>query len=401
LAAGVVVIFGASTTGTHAQAGAPAATPTFVKDVAPVLAKNCMGCHRPGEVAPMPLRTYEEVRPWARSIREAVVQRAMPPWHADAKYGKFANERRLTDAEIDVLVRWANGGAPRGEGNFTAPTFPDGWQIAPDLVFEMPEDYVVPADGPDINVEIEVPMNLTEDIWVTSAETRGNPRVVHHNVVYVVGPDGKRDSTGRLASYTPGKMYDRYGTDAGKLIRKGSKLIFAMHYHPNGEVFKDRSKIGLQLARRPLKYQVHTRVINDPALQIPPYDPNYMSAGEWTFDTDAEITLYKPHMHGRGKDMLFKAIYPDGREEILLSVPKYDMNWQMTYEYETPKKMPKGTKLVVVAHFDNSANNPWNPDPSVKVLWGMDNRDEMMEGWFDYRVPMPAASGTTARRDQP
>jgi hypothetical protein len=396
---GVVVVIGGSIAHAEApaQAAKPAAAtasavkanPTFVNDIAPILAKHCMTCHRPGEVAPMSLLTYEETRPWAKSVREAVVSGAMPPWHADPRYGVFENENRLTETEIALITQWVNSGSQRGEGTFTPPKFADGWQIPPDLVFEMPEEYVVPADGPDINIELEVPMNLTEDIWVISAETRGNPRVVHHNVVSVIGPDGKRDSTGRLASYTPGKLYDKYGEDAGKFIRKGSKLLFSMHYHPNGEVIKDRSKIGLKLARKPLKYQVHTKVIADPALAIPPNDPNYRSVGEWVFDVDAEITLFKPHMHWRGKDMLFKAIYPDGKEEILLSVPKFDMNWQMTYEYATPKAMAKGTKLVVIAHFDNSANNPWNPDPSVKVLWGMDSRDEMMEGWFDYRVKLP------------
>jgi len=395
----VLAALGPAIAAVDAQHAAATTEPTFVRDVAPILAKNCMSCHRPNEVAPMSLLTYEEVRPWAKSIREAVVSRAMPPWHADPRYGRFANEKRLTEAEILVIARWAATGALRGEGTFTPPSFPEGWQIQPDLVFEMPEEFTVPADGPDINIDIEVPMNLTEDIWVTSAETRGNPRVVHHNVVYVIGPDGKRDPTGRLASYTPGKLYDLYGTDAGKFIRKGSKLIFSMHYHPNGEVYKDRSKIGLTLARRPLRYQVYTRVIADPALEIPPHDPNYRSVGEWTFDVDGEITLFKPHMHWRGKDMLYKAIYPDGREEILLSVPKYDMNWQMTYEYETPKPMPKGTRLVVLAHFDNSTNNPWNPDPRVKVLWGSDSRDEMMEGWFDYRVRLAASTGTPESRD--
>lgn len=378
---------------------APASAPTFNKDVGPILAKHCMQCHRPGEVAPMSLLKYEEARPWARSIREAVQTRAMPPWHADPSYGDFANENRLSDQQIQTIAAWVAAGAPKGEGNFEPPKFPTGWQIQPDYVFEMTEEFTVPADGPDINIDIEVPMNLDRDIWVVSAEVRGDPGIVHHNVVSVIDPSGERDKTGRLASYTPGKLYDRFPDGSGKLIRKGSKLSFGLHYHPNGEVRKDRSRIGLKLASAPLTYQIHSRVVADPDLQIPPHDPNYLSTGEFVFPVDAEITLFKPHMHWRGKDMLYKLVYADGREEVLMSVPKFDMNWQISYEYAQPKPVPKGTKLQVIAHFDNSANNPWNPDPSVKVLWGSDSRDEMMEGWFDYRVKMsvPGTEGQGRR----
>jgi hypothetical protein len=380
---------------------------TWTRDVGPLMAKKCMNCHRPGEVAPMSLLSYEEARPWAWSIKEEVERRVMPPWHADPAYGRFGNDRRLTDDEIQTIVDWVDEGAPRGDGDFAAPTFPEGWLLGgelgePDYVFQMEEEFVIPASGPDINVDIEVPMdNLKEDIWVQAAEVRGNSRVVHHNVVAIIQPDGKYDPTGRLASAVPGKQWDHFSAGAGKLVRQGSRLRFGLHYHPNGREEKDRSRVGVWLARNPIAYRVHSAVVADPALEIPPHEPNYESLGEFIFEVDAEITLFKPHMHYRGKDMLYKAVYPDGREEILCSVPEYDMNWQISYELAQPLPVPKGTELKVVAHFDNSENNRWNPDPSVRVIWGSDSRDEMMEGWFDYRVKMekpviPAQAEPTA-----
>jgi mono/diheme cytochrome c family protein len=378
----------AATLATPALAQTP--VPTWNQDVGPLLAKHCMNCHRPGEIAPMSLLTYETARPWARSIRNEVLARVMPPWPADPAFGRFSNDRRLSDADVNTIVAWVNAGAPKGEGTFTPPTFADGWLLGePDLIVEMEQDYVVPAGGPDINIEIPVPIrNLPHDVWVRAVEVRGNPSVVHHNVVYSVDAQGTRDATGRLASFTPGKQYDLFNEPAGKLVKKGSTLVFSMHYHPNGAETRDRSKVGLFLATKPISYQIHSRVVADPRLEIPPREPNYLSAGEFTFAVDAEITLFKPHMHWRGKDMKYVLRYPDGREETLLSVPRYDMNWQVSYELAEPKPVPKGSVLKVIAHFDNSPDNPRNPDPNVKVLWGSDSRDEMMEGWFDYRVKM-------------
>ena len=175
---------------------------------------------------------------------------------------------------------------------------------------------------------------------------------------------------------------------SGKLIRAGSQLRHGLHYHPSNQVETDRSRVAVWLVDNPISHTIHSSVVADPALQIPPHESNYESRGEFIFDVDAEITLMKPHMHYRGKDMTYRAIYPDGTEEILLHVPKYDMYWQISYELAEPIPVPKGTKLEVIAHFDNSTSNPWNPDPTVQVIWGADSRDEMMEGWFDYRVKL-------------
>ncbi len=379
-----------------AGSGQASGEPTWTADVGPVMSQKCMNCHRPGQIAPMSLLTYEDVRPWVRSIRMMVENRIMPPWHADPRYGEFGNDRRLSDDQIDVIGRWVDSGAPRGEGEFTPPVFAsatDGFLLTgelgpPDYVFRMDEGYAVPANGSDVNPEIMVATNLEEDIWVQAAEVRGNFNVVHHNVVSIIGPDGEYARTGRLASTVPGKQWDRFPEGSGKLIEAGSTLRFGLHYHPSNVPVVDTSSVAVWLVRNEITHELHSSVVADGDLKIPPFDPNYESRGEFVFETDAAITLLKPHMHYRGKDMLYRIIYPDGKTETLLSVPNYDMNWQISYEFAEPVPVPRGTRLEVISHFDNSVDNPWNPDPSVQVLWGSDSRDEMMEGWFDYQVEL-------------
>ena len=344
----------------------------------------------------MALLTYEDVRPWARSILMMVENRIMPPWHADPRFGRFRNDRRLTDDQIATIGGWVEAGAPYGEGEFTPPAFAsarDDFLLTselgpPDYVFKMDQGYRVPAGGPDLNHEIIVATDLEEDIWVQAAEVRGNFNVVHHNVVSIIGPDSVYARTGRLASTVPGKQWDRFPVGAGKLIQAGSSLNFGLHYHPSNEPVVDTSSVAVWLVRDEVTHEIHSSVVADTDLKIPPFEPNYESRGVFVFETDAEITMFKPHMHYRGKDMLFRVIYPDGGTEILLSVPGYDMNWQIAYEFAEPIPVPRGTRLEVISHFDNSARNPWNPDPSVQVLWGADSRDEMMEGWFEYQVEL-------------
>ena len=371
-------------------------TPTWTADIGPLMSQSCMNCHRPGQIAPMSLLTYEEVLPWVRSIRLMVRNRIMPPWHADPRYGDFGNDRRLSDEQVDMMVQWVGAGAPRGEGTFTQPAFAeatDGFLLTgelgpPDYVFRMSEGFVVPAGGPDVNPAILVPTGLETDIWVQAAEVRGNFHVVHHNVVSILGPDGNYARTGRLASTVPGKQWDRFPDGSGKLIEAGSTLRLGLHYHPSNVEVVDTSRVAVWLVKNEITHELHSSVVADVGLRIPPHDPNYESRGEFVFEADAAITLVKPHMHYRGKDMMYRVSYPDGSSEILLSVPNYDMNWQISYEFAQPVLVPKGTKLEVISHFDNSAGNPWNPDPSVQVLWGSATQDEMMEGWFDYQVEL-------------
>jgi hypothetical protein len=376
----------------QAQTGQPDKKVTYA-DVQPIFREHCMACHRPGEIAPMSLLTYEETRPWARSIRKEVKRRSMPPWHADRQHSEFRNDVSLTDEEVQRIIHWVDSGAERGNPAEIPPPpdFVDGWQVAnilgrpPDVVLYMQEEFTIPASGEDINKDFQIPTNFTRDYWVIASEVRGNPRVVHHNTATVRGPDGSRDRTGRLSSAVPGKLFDLFGPESAKLIRAGSTIVFGMHYHPYGQEEKDRSKIGLWFARDPFDYRMHSSVVADSDLKIPPGDPNFLSWGEYLFDEDSEITAMKPHMHYRGKDMEYRVVFPDGREQVLLSVPAYDFNWQINYELKQPVFVPKGAKLVVTAHFDNSPTNPWNPDPEAEVHWGSDSRDEMMEGWFDFR----------------
>ena len=284
LIAGSLLLVAATAAPVFAQTPAP----TWTQDVGPLLAKHCMNCHRPGEIAPMSLLTYEAARPWARSIRNEVLARVMPPWPADPAFGRFSNDRRLSDAEVNTIVSWVNAGAPKGPGAFTPPTFADGWLLGePDLIVEMEQDYVVPAGGPDLNVEIPVPVrNLPHDIWVRAVEVRGNPTVVHHNVVYSVDAEGPAMPRAGWPASRRASSTDLFNEPAGKLVKKGSTLVFSMHYHPNGTETRDRSKVGLFLATRPISYQIHSRVVADPRLEIPPAIPT----------TSALVNLRSPWM---------------------------------------------------------------------------------------------------------
>jgi hypothetical protein len=360
------------------------------------MAEKCMNCHRPGQIAPMSLLSYDQVERWALSIQMMVEERIMPPWHADPAFGDFGNDRRLSEGQVRAISAWIEADMPRGSGSFQPPEFAaatDGFLLTgelgpPDYIFSMQDGYLVPAGGPDINIDIMVPTNLEADIWVQAAEVRGNFNVVHHNVVGILGPDGEYARTGRLASTVPGKQWDRFPEGSGKLIEAGSTLRFGMHFHPSNVATTDTSSVAVWLVDGQITHELHSAVVADGDLQIPPFEPNYESRGEYVFERASAITLFKPHMHFRGKDMLFRVRYPNGSTETLLSVPNYDMNWQISYEFANPVPVPQGTVLEVIAHFDNSPANPWNPDPSVQVLWGDDSRDEMMEGWFDFQVEL-------------
>ena len=375
-----------------ASSAGGSAPPNWTGDIGPLMAEKCMTCHRPGEVAPMSLLTYEQVLPWAKSIRMVVRERVMPPWHADQPLGHFANDRRLNDEQIGMIVDWVNAGAPMGAGEFTAPEFVEGWALTevlgtpPDYVFEFDEDFIVDGGGPDVYIDVKVPMNLEEDIWVQGAEVRGNPAIVHHATVTTIGPD--EEPGGELGTAVPGLRWRYYPEGSAKLVPAGSTVNFNMHYHPIDRQETDRSRMGLWLTKSPVRYVLKTRAAGTQSLEIPAHEPNYEAIGEFVLDSDALLFGFGPHMHLRGKDMTCKAIYPDGREEILLSVPRYDFNWQTTYEVEQPIAAPKGTVIRAVAHWDNSENNPNNPNPDVKVLYGRDSRDEMMSCFIDYMITL-------------
>ena len=380
--------------------GLMAATPTFSKDVAPILYNRCAECHRAGEAAPMALTSYQEARPWAKAIKAAVVQRKMPPWLADQHYGTFANDRRLSDKEIETLVAWADGGAPEGDAKSTpaVPHFESGWIIGkPDAVIDTGVDYAVPAQGTVAYQYFTVATNFTEDKWVESAEVRPDKRaVVHHVIAFLQEPDGRGSPLANLlVGYAPGEQPMRLTPGTAKLIKAGSKIIFQVHYTPNGTATTDRSYIGLRFAKEAPKFRAVTANATNRGFAIPPGDPNYQVKSTWTARQEVTLLGLMPHMHLRGKDFKYTVVYPDGREEVLLDVPKYDFGWQLHYDLKSPMTLPEGTRIDCVAHFDNSPNNKFNPDPSKEVKWGDQTWEEMMMGFFDYSVPVapiPAAA---------
>lgn len=362
-------------------------------DVAAIVQKRCQECHRPGEVGPFPLLTYDDARKHSAMIREVVDDRRMPPWHADPRYGHFKNDRSLTARERATLLAWVDQGAPLGDPKaIPAPrTFPEGWTIGtPDAVFEIPEPITVPAQGTVAYVHVRVPTKFPDDLWVQAAEARpGDRSVVHHIIVYVIDPallrGGRPDrAEGHLCGYAPGDMPSVYPEGSAKKIPAGSHLLFQIHYTPTGKVRTDRSRVGLIFAKGPVKHRAYTHGIVQHRFQIPPGSSDHPVASSFTFGKDAHLLSFMPHMHLRGKSFRYEATYPDGRKDVLLSVPAYDFGWQTYYTLAEPKAMPKGTRIDCEAHFDNSTGNPYNPDPSKAVRWGEQTWEEMMIGYIDF-----------------
>jgi hypothetical protein len=422
----------------------PAAAVTFSHDVAPILYAHCVSCHHPGDIAPMPLLTYQQARPWAAAMKEAVVTRKMPPWKADPNYGKWSNDPSLSAAEIATIRAWVENGTPEGNPKEmpTPPTFSNGWKIGkPDAVIAIPE-HTVAASGPDQYAYINVPTHFTEDRWIVAAELRpGNRKVVHHAHVFVVDPERKSsaakddpvteyahwlrikegtlewvrpdapvidngcsvddnglfpgskssDLGSLISSYLPGREADVYPEGTARKIPAGSTVNFQIHYHPTGKTETDDTSVGLIFAKAPPR-QISRRIdLSNQMFLIPAGDPDHAVSECHTFNKDVLITSLTPHMHFRGKAMRIVADLPDGQKKTLLRVPHYDFNWQFTYRAETPIYLPKGTRIEILAEFDNSANNPLNPDPSKTVRWGSASENEMMDGWIEYLdAPSPA-----------
>jgi len=370
--------------------------PTFDKDVAPILNQRCVECHRAGEVAPMAFTSYKEVRPWAKAIRDRVVARQMPVWLADPHFDEFKNDRRLPQVEIDTIANWVTNGAPEGDSRDLPepPKFEEGWRLGkPDVVIDIGRDFDVPATGVVPYQYFSVPTNFTEDKWIEAAEIRpGSRSAVHHVIVFIQEP-GKGVPLGieggsLLVGYAPGEQPLRLDPGTARLVKAGSWFRFQVHYTPNGTAFKDRPYVGLHFAKNPPKTRAYTAGALTFNFKIPPGDPNFEVKSSWTAKDDVVLIGLMPHMHFRGKDFKYTVTYPDGKQEVLLSVPKYDFNWQLQYELKEPRNLPKGTRIDCVAHFDNSANNPANPDPSKEVRWGDQTWEEMMIGFFTYVVPV-------------
>jgi hypothetical protein len=394
-------------------ASAATGSVTFNKDVAPILQKNCQGCHRPGEAAPMSLETYQQARPWAKAMKQAVLARKMPPWFADPQYGHFRNDRSLTQKDIDTLVAWVDAGAPEGNPKDlpNAAEFVDGWNIGkPDVVYEMPEPFQVPASGTIEYQYVILPYQFPEDRWVQMAEVRpGNRAVVHHVIAYIRDSSSKwmrdkkpgeifvpeEDAKGNrptlsgdlLTGFAPGLPPSILEPGQGRLIKAGADIVLQLHYTANGKAGEDRTKVGVVFTKQPPEQRVMTLAAANNKFTIPPGDSNYQVDADFELGHDAKLSALLPHMHLRGKDFEYRLIYPTGETETILRVPHYDFGWQLWYQPVSDILLPKGSKIAVTAHYDNSPNNKNNPDPTKAVKWGDQSWEEMMIGFFDVTFP--------------
>jgi Copper type II ascorbate-dependent monooxygenase, C-terminal domain len=391
------------------------AQPVFYKDVLPILQQHCQQCHRPGEIGPMPLLTYAGTRPWTKSIREQVIMRKMPPWFADPKYGHFSNDPSLSAAQIDTIAGWVNAGSPAGDPKDAPPPrkWFEGWNIGqPDQVFEMPKPFPLPAKGAIDYQYLILPTHFTQDRWVQKVEVRTSSRSdVHHAVVYIREPGSKWlqgqpsgvmfslpptpdhhpnpkefTTSDLLMVYAPGNSWDAWPDGTAKLIPAGSDLVLQMHYTASGQAMEDRTRVGLIFAKQPVKHAVLSLQMSNENFVIPPGDPDYRVQVSGTMPNDALLISMFPHMHMRGKGFEYLIVAPGGHVETLLKVDHYDFHWQLNYELAHPRLIKAGTRLTWIAHYDNSANNRSNPDPTREIRYGEQTWDEMMVGFFDVVV---------------
>jgi hypothetical protein len=421
---------------------------TFNKDVLPILQKNCQSCHRPGNIAPMSFLSYETTRPWAKAMKAAVISRKMPPWFADPQYSHFSNDRSLQQNEIDTIAQWVDTGAVQGDPKDAPPAveWPEnGWITKPDIVLKGVPFTVEAAPVKNVIewMALLTPTGFTKDTWITSVEIKPSELSVTHHICVSFVPhrpdavyntflwvDKQRDESGAevppsdrklriptadgrgreiaaaaaqgvpagnagagaigvgFTCYVPGKPLNDYRHfNAGLLVPAGYDVSWNIHYTPNGAKVTDKPEVGLTVAKEQPQRLLITSAVALTNFAVPPNEGNYETPpGEFTFLADAELHWMSPHMHLRGKDMKYKIVFPDGREQVVLNVPHYDFNWQLGYELAAPIKVPAGSKLVVVAHYDNSANNKFNPDPNRTVYNGNMTWEEMFAPFFAITV---------------
>jgi peroxiredoxin len=389
-----------------------ATTVTYSKEVSRILQKNCLECHRAGEAGPFQLTNFKQAKAWSAAIREVVSEGIMPPWHADPKYGQFKNDRRLSASDKQAVLDWIDGGCPEGNPTDlpTEKVFSDSWIIGkPDKVLTMNQEFQVPAQAPKGGIPYQYIFAgeaFAEDTWVTAAEIRPSARaVLHHVIAFILRPGQKvgmlkgqfdtvgevfgamlltpRDFPQQLAGFVPGSQAWVTQPGMAKKIPKGSRIVFELHYTPNGKACTDLTKIGLQFSKGKPKEEIFVELAINEMFTIPAKKADHKVVAEYKFKNDFCMTTMFPHMHLRGKSFEYKLFTPDGKEEILLNVPHYDFNWQQGYDLVTPKVIPKKSKLVCTAVFDNSEKNPFNPDPTKVVKWGDQTWEEMMIGFFE------------------
>ncbi|MGF1580543.1 MAG: redoxin domain-containing protein [Gemmataceae bacterium] len=385
---------------------------TYTNQIARILQKRCVECHRKGEIAPFSLTKYEEVKGWAEMIAEVVDEGRMPPWHANPKYGHFSNDRSLTKQEKEQIFEWVKNGAPKGDPkDLPEPKkYVTGWQLPrkPDATFTInPRPFKVQAQGTVRYQHFLVRANFKEDKWVQAAQiVPGNRAVVHHILAFAVDPkNGIRGlgegAGGFLAGYVPGQRAYSFPKGMAKKIPAGWSIFFQVHYTPVGTVQYDQSKIGFVFADpKTITHEVKTRSAVGRRLNIPPNDDNYKkeATSRFRFEKGTLLLGFMPHMHLRGKSFKYEARIP-GQEEpkTLLDVPNYDFNWQTSYRLAKPLSLPKGTQIHCTAHWDNSEWNLNNPDPSATIRWGQQTEDEMMIGYFDLAVPVGLTKNQTTQ----
>ncbi len=394
---------------------------TFHRDVLPVLQRNCQTCHRPGEVAPMSLLTYDEVRPWAKSIKTAVLNKKMPPWFAGEHSTQFSNDRSLSAADRNTLIAWVDAGAPAGNAA-DAPKpreWAEGWAIGkPDQVFAPAAPLPIPAKGTVEYQYVIVPTGFTEDRYVQFVEARPTDRArTHHIVAYIRPPkskwlreypvgvpfepeNAKEGGSGQrefFIGYAPGSIPGRTKEGEARLVPAGSDVVFQLHYTTNGTAGEDRPRVGFVYAKQKPRTRIQTIAAQNEEFEIPPGAANHKV--EARFKVEEEMTMVNlfPHMHLRGKAFEYRIIYPTGETEAILNVPNYDFNWQLTYDLAKPRVLPKGTVVECTAWFDNSKSNRANPDPTVAVRQGEQSWDEMMIGFFDIAYPIDRQTGGRAK----
>jgi mono/diheme cytochrome c family protein len=476
LVLGGAVLVVVMTAGASTAAEPASAVPTFNKDVAAILFNNCVTCHRPNQIAPMTLMSYQDVRPWARAIKDKVTKGEMPPWFADGRFGEFRNDRRLTPEQIQIIAAWVDGGAPEGDTPLAArlPDFKDGWihpsGRPPDFIIEMADAFEVPASGelPNFTIYQELPQELRGNEHFVEAIQMlpGVIPAVHHASFGVAAvPPGRKVGTGeawpggpivrgalldaktgksvgfvgdaneaaagegeggaearrraeafsgaRFCCYVPGGSFQQFRPGAGKRIPTEGYIAWGMHYTPIGKPVADRTRVGLWF-QNDMNYEVvengsggthivlGKQLVDDeftplrtsgvgntgfPALPvIPPHAKNWAITSIRVFQDDVTLYTAWPHMHTRGKEMTYVLTYPDGREQVLLSVPKYDFNWQIFYELKEPIKIPAGSTLKTIGSYDNSPANKWNAAPHKEVYWSEQSWDEMYIGFIDISV---------------
>ena len=383
---------------------------TYTRDIAPILFSHCAECHRPGEVAPFSLLNYEDARKKGKTIAKVTEKRFMPPWKAEHGFGDFQNERRLSEAEIQSIHDWVEGGMPEGDKSALPPVpkFPTGWTLGkPDAIMGSPEPYSLPAEGRDDYRNFVIPTNFGEDRWISALQVQPDNRAVVHHVIVFVDTSGKarqkdEESTGPgystfggtgvpgsewVDAWVPGKTVRHLPPGYGKLIPKGADIILQVHYHKSGKPEKDQTQFGLYFCKEPVDKRVRVSRLAYPGLRIQPGDSNYFVRAEMKIPANVTVLEVAPHMHLIGRSMKVRAELPDGSSLPMVNVTDWDFNWQLSYVFSKPQQIPAGSKVELLARYDNSADNAFNPSSPPKfVRWGEQTTDEMCIAFFSYTV---------------